>query len=96
MGAKITLAADEMETVLYQSAVDRRAGLWHVYSDDPVMVKKLDKKLKRDETRDKGESDRAWFLALNNQVSIKLPSPPRPYQKSRFEAENLPQSQGSG
>ena len=37
------LPREEQETLINQTAQERIDGLWHVYSDDPTVMRKLDK-----------------------------------------------------
>jgi len=40
----LSLARDEMETHISQTAEDRQRGIWHVYTDDPYWMRRLDER----------------------------------------------------
>jgi len=40
----LQLSRDEMETHISQTAEERSRGIWHVYTDDPYWIRRLDER----------------------------------------------------
>ena len=45
--ATVELSRDEIETHFSQTAAERIAGTWMVYTDDPVWIRRLDERAER-------------------------------------------------
>ena len=82
--ARLTLA--ERETVLSQSAQDRRDGIWHVYSNDPYQIRRL---TRADATLVEEKEGARWYTVLNRQVLIRKVPASRKGQSSARVIEFL-------
>lgn len=40
----LPLSRDEMETHISQTAAERHSGVWHVYTDDPYWIRRMDER----------------------------------------------------
>lgn len=72
------LSRDEMETHFSQTAAERIAGTWHVYTDDPFWIRRMDGRADRVSADDVTVSDASHggrhyeFLHGSINVGIRL------------------------